>query len=137
MTLALLLLLSLCAFGQTALIPATSVCPAPQITVAQPTGALGSYAVVNLLCLSYDATVVLTSTATPWTITSLGASVAATQGLSRVMILASIAPPAPGACSAPGAVSVDSSQYLYLCLGQPLSSVGIWIRSAAPMVSSW
>lgn len=56
--------------GQTAIVPTTVVCPAPQLTVGTPTATLGSYSVLTFVCLSYDASVALTATTTPWTMTA-------------------------------------------------------------------
>ncbi len=132
----LFFLFSLAAFGQTAFVPSTSICPAPQITVASQTGTVGSYAVVTLFCLSYDATVVLDTLSKPWTITAASAgSPWSVFALSAAFL--GTPPAKPGPCGQIGSFAADSVGYLYLCAGSPAALAGQWMRSAQPMVSTW
>lgn len=127
-----------------AVIPTASLCPVPQITVVTPTVGPGTtYTAVTISCLSYDATVTLTTSTKPWTMTAASAVVNAlslvippgiTQGsffacgggvclasFNSISFTYMVAPPAgPGLCpgltsNGSGQYAVDAAGYLYFC----------------------
>src|ERR1700691_168340 len=64
-------LFSALAIAQTALVPAATVCPSGQQTIATQTGTVGTaYALLSFSCQQLDATVKINAATTPPTVTS-------------------------------------------------------------------
>jgi hypothetical protein len=61
------------AVAQTAIVPATAVCPPPQITIATKTGTLGTSAIIKFFCVQLDPTVTQDTSTSPPTIKAVSA----------------------------------------------------------------
>ena len=122
--------------AQTAFVPTSVICPSGQFTVATPTSSVSTFSIVSFSCLAPDSTVKINTTVTPNTITAI---TIATQVISSLVIVVSFgnAPVAPGPCNVIGALGTDTAGYFYICAGSLVATEGTWMRSAAPMVSTW